>query len=152
MAIDAAAALALAFDPVVVDVEAGRLRFFALATGQQDPIYRDPEAAQAAGLAGIPVPPTFFFSLGFEGPDPFGYLDALGIDLRSVLHGEQHFEYHAMAYAGDRLTVQDRIVDVYEKKGGQLEFLVKSTQVMRDDVLLAELRNVTVVRHGQELS
>ena len=150
MAIDIDAALALTFDPVTVDVEPGRLRFFALATGQEDPIYRDVAAARAAGHPDLPVPPTFFFSLGFEGPDPFGYLGVLGVDLRHVLHGEQHFTYHEMAYAGDRLEMQDRIVDVYIKKSGQLEFLVKLSEITRGGDLVAELRNVVVVRWPRE--
>ena len=42
-----------------------------------------------------------------------------------MLHGEQEFSYHAMAYAGDELTARSRVTDVYEKKGGALEFLVR---------------------------
>lgn len=43
-----------AFD---VLVEKGRLRFFAKATGQTDPVYSDEAAARAAGHPGLPVPP-----------------------------------------------------------------------------------------------
>ena len=38
-------------------VEKGRLRFFAKATGQTDPVYSDEAAARAAGHPGSPVPP-----------------------------------------------------------------------------------------------
>jgi acyl dehydratase len=46
-----------------------------------------------------------------------------------VLHGEQEFRYHRMAYAGDELTARARFTDVYSKKGGALQFLVKETTV-----------------------
>ncbi|MBT1098050.1 MaoC family dehydratase N-terminal domain-containing protein [Streptomyces sp. Tu102] len=149
MAIDITHAEELRFAPLTVDVERGRLRFFGKAIGETDPVYLDAAAACAAGHPDIPVPPTFFFSLSLEAPQPFGYLDELGVDLRRVLHGEQSFEYHALAYAGDRLTLQDRIVDVYAKRGGALEFVVKQTEITRAGAPVADLRSVLVVRNPE---
>ncbi|MGW3044315.1 MaoC family dehydratase N-terminal domain-containing protein [Kitasatospora sp. NPDC001159] len=149
MAIDAEAAGKLALDPITVQVERGRLRFFAKATGQTDPVYTDVETARRAGHRDLPVPPTFFFSLELEAPEPFAYLAALDVDLRRVLHGEQAFTYHRPAYAGDTLTLQPRIVDVYSKKHGALDFLVKRTDVHRGTELIAETRSVIVVRNPE---
>ncbi|MFE5585504.1 MaoC family dehydratase N-terminal domain-containing protein [Kitasatospora sp. NPDC056531] len=149
MAIDAEAAGKLALDPITVEVERGRLRFFAKATGQTDPVYTDVDAAGRADHRDLPVPPTFFFSLELEAPDPFAYLAALGVDLRRVLHGEQAFTYHRPAYAGDKLTLRPRIVDVYSKKGGALDFLVKRTDVHRGTELIAEAQSVLVVRNPE---
>lgn len=42
-------------------VEAGRLRFFAKAIGQADPLYTDDATVRAAGHSGLPVPPTYLF-------------------------------------------------------------------------------------------
>jgi len=124
-----------------------RLRAFAKATGQADPRYTDVDAAIQAGHRDLPVPPTFFFSVGLEAPDPFRRFTELGIDLRTLLHGEQEFRYHRMAYAGDELATRSRIVDVYEKKGGELQFLVDETDVTdQDGAAVATLRNTTVVR------
>src|ERR1700722_19212787 len=53
------------------EVEKGRLRFFAKATGQKDAIYVDEAAARAAGFPTLPAPPTFFFCLESEVPDPW---------------------------------------------------------------------------------
>jgi len=133
--------------PFDVEVERGRLRFFAAATGSTDPIYTDLDAAKAAGHRDLPVPPTFLFSLEMERPDAWGSLAGLGIDLRFVLHGEQRFTYHAMAYAGDSLTFSSTISDVYAKKGGALEFLVRTVDVTRDGEPVAELVNVIVVQN-----
>ncbi len=130
-------------------VEAGRLRFFAKATGQTDPLYSDEAAARAAGHPGLPVPPTFLFCLEMESPDPAAIRNLLGMDYRSLLHGEQGFTYHAMAYAGDTLTFEQRIEDIYDKKGGALEFVVRKTRVTNQhQQLVAELRCVTVIRNA----
>ena len=129
-------------------VEKGRLRFFAKATGQTDPVYADEAAAQAAGYPSLPVPPTFLFCLEMEAPDPAAIRNLLGMDYRTLLHGEQGFTYHRMAFAGDTLTFEQRIDDIYDKKGGALEFVVRKTRVTNqrgEDV--AELRAVTVIRN-----
>lgn len=144
MAIDPAI-VGRALPEVTVEVERGMLRFFAKAIGEDQPVYFDLDAANAAGHPDLPVPPTFLFGLQLDA----GWLDELGVDLRRVLHGEQSFTYHRMVYAGDRLTFAPKIVDVYSKKGGTLDFLVRETTVTRDDNPVATLRETTVVRHPE---
>lgn len=129
-------------------VDRGRLRFFAKAIGETNPVYTDVDAAIGAGHRDLPAPPTFLFSIELEAPDPFAYLAALGVDLRDVLHGEQSFTYHQIAYPGDELVARPRITDVYTKKAGALEFIVKDTAVTRaDGAPVADLRSVIVVRN-----
>ncbi|HEY0903064.1 MAG TPA: MaoC family dehydratase N-terminal domain-containing protein [Marmoricola sp.] len=148
MAIDREAALALELPAHEVEVERGALRFFAQVTGERRAEYVDVDAARAAGHRDLPVPPTYFFSLELQAPEPFAFLDALGVDLTRVLHGEQTFEYTRTACAGDRLTLTPRIVDTVEKSGGALELLTKQTTVTdaRGDVV-ARLGSVLVVRN-----
>jgi acyl dehydratase len=135
--------------PFTVPVEAGRLRFFAKATGQTDPAYTDAAAARDAGHRDLPVPPTFLFCLEMESPHSGAIREMLGLDYRRLLHGEQQFTYHAMAYAGDQLRFEPRIEDIYDKKGGALEFVVRQTRVINQHgTLVAELRCVTVQRNG----
>jgi hypothetical protein len=130
-----AAAVGRELPPVTVTVDAGRLRFFAEATG---------------GEATEIVPPTFLFGLELDQPDPFGWLADLGVDLRQVLHGEQKFVYHSPARAGDTLVLSPRITDVYAKKGGALQFVVKETAVTRaDGGAVADLTSVIVVREAR---
>ncbi|WP_448119590.1 MaoC family dehydratase N-terminal domain-containing protein [Pseudomonas serbica] len=112
-----------------VEVEKGRLRFFAKAIGETDPIYTDEDAARAAGYKSLPVPPTFLFCMQGEGQDLVEQLNVYGFDLGRILHAEQSFVYHRPAVAGDVLTFESRVVDVYEKKGGALQFVVNETRV-----------------------
>ena len=72
----------------------------------------------------------------------------MGLDLARVLHGEQTFTYHAPAYAGDRVTIRSRIDDIYDRKNGALEFIVKSSRITNDrGALVAEARSLIVVRN-----
>lgn len=131
------------------EAEAGRLRFFAKATGQNEAVYIDAEAAREAGYPALPLPPTFLFCLDMDAPNPAEVRELLGIDLGKVLHGEQSFTYHQMAFAGERLSFQGRIADIYDKKGGALEFVVIDTRVTNQHgALVAELRKITVVRNA----
>ena len=132
-------------------VTRSRLRLFAKATGQADPIFTDLEAAKRAGHPDLPVPPTFFYGVDLEAPDPFAHLDDAGVDLRSVLHGEQEFTYHRVAHAGEELHTSSKVVDYYEKKGGSLQFLVTDTPVVDDaQCLVVTMRTTLVVRQLSE--
>ncbi|ADP17194.1 acyl dehydratase 1 [Achromobacter xylosoxidans A8] len=132
-----------------IAVEPGRLRFFALATGETDPIYTDAGAASEAGHAGLPVPPTFLFCLNSEVAELAGILEFLQLDLGRILHAEQAFEYHCMAHAGDRLFFDTRVADVYDKKGGALHFVVQETRVENQNgEHVADLRCTIVERRG----
>ena len=87
-------------------------------------------------------------AIELEQPDPFAFLTEIGVDLRRVLHGEQSFTYHSTAHAGDNLVAKPRIADAYVKKGGALEFIVKVTDVVRDDgSAVAQMTNVIVIRN-----
>lgn len=133
--------------PVTMTIDPGRLRFFANAIGESDPIYTELDVATAAGHPSLPVPPSFLFNIELDSPDPFAFLASLGADLRFVLHGEQSFDYHRMAYAGDTITASPRIADVYSKKAGALQFVVKHTELTRSDgTAIATLISTLVVR------
>jgi acyl dehydratase len=137
------------FDSITTEVEKGRLRFFAKAIGETNPIYIDEAAAQAAGHRSLPVPPTYFFCLPMlDEPDPIAWVTGLGINLQTILHGEQSFEYLQMAFAGDHLTIEAKITDIYEKKGGALEFLVTETTIVNQlGQLVAKMKCSTVIRN-----
>lgn len=137
------------FTPVTARVEPGRLRFFLDTLGEQTSVYRDAKAARAAGFAGTPVPPTYLFCLEMlDAEDPFEMLNALGIDLARVLHGEQSFVYHAPVLIGDTLTFRPRVDSVAEKKGGALTLIVIACAVTNQDgVHVADVSRTIVVRN-----
>ena len=134
--------------PSVLPIERSRLQFFAKATGQTDPIYLDVDAARAAGYPDLPAPPTFLFAAELDSGESFKLIADLGIPIAKLLHGEQGFTYHRPVCAGDTVTVRSRISDIYDKKGGALEFIIKTFRATNQrDELVAELRSVIVCRH-----
>lgn len=132
----------------VLPIERSRLQFFAKAIGETDPVYTDVEAAQAAGYADLPAPPTFLFAAELDSGVVFKLLDQLEIPIAKLLHGEQGFVYHRPACVGDTITVRSTIEDIYDKKNGALEFVVKTSRASNQHgELVAALRAVLVCRH-----
>ncbi len=121
--------IGLSLHTSTIQVEKGALRLFAKAIGESDPVYTDDAAARDAGYGSLPVPPTFLTCLEAQASDPLKVIELAKFDLRRILHAEQQFIHHAMAFAGDELTFATRIADMYEKKGGALEFLVTESRV-----------------------
>jgi len=115
------------YPPFTVRVEHGKVREYAEAIRDDNPLYRDEEAARRSPFGGIIAPPTFARNFWWEGT---AVQDDLGFDPRYRIHGEQEFEYHQPIKAGDVLTGQIRVVDVYEKagkRGGKMTFGVIET-------------------------
>jgi acyl dehydratase len=134
--------------PSVLMVDRTRLQFFAKAIGETDPVYTDLAAARAAGYPDLPAPPTFLFAAELDSGANMQLLADLDIPLSKLLHGEQSFRYRQAVCAGDTVTVQSSISDIYDKKGGKLEFVVKNSRVTNQrGELVAELGTVLVVRH-----
>jgi acyl dehydratase len=134
--------------PQTVDIEKGRLKFFAEAIGETDPVYTDEAAARAAGYRSLPAPPTFTFCLEMETKSLWDNIAAMKVPVGKILHGSQTFTYHAPICAGDRVTFQTKVSDIYDKKGGALEFIVEDTTAKNQDgVLVADLQRVIVVRN-----
>jgi acyl dehydratase len=136
--------------PRSVEVETGQLKFFAKATGETNPIYFDEAAARSAGHPRLPAPPTFAFTLNNLAPSKGpSWLSEMGVNIGNVLHGEQSFEYHQPIYAGDVITIAGRITDIYEKKGGALNFIVMENDATNQKgELCVRQRSVTVVRNA----
>jgi hypothetical protein len=95
-------------------IEAGHVRRFCEAIGDDDPRWREQ------------VPPTFVVALGAETPE---LPEALEYG-RSWLNGGDRFEYLEPIRIGETIRVRSRLVDVYEKHGssGDLLFLVFETE------------------------
>lgn len=132
----------------VFPVERSRLRFFAKAIGETNPVYVDERAARAAGHPDLPAPPTFLFTAEMDSDLKMQWLQEAQVPLGKVLHGEQSFTSHRMVFAGDTVNVTTQISDIYDKKNGALEFIVMDTNVVNQrGEQVAESRGVIVVRN-----
>ncbi|GAA4589009.1 MaoC family dehydratase N-terminal domain-containing protein [Planotetraspora phitsanulokensis] len=129
------------------EVSRTKIREFAAAIGDDNPIYRDKDAAVAAGHPDVIAPPTFpiVFSLSGAGQgisDP-----GLGLNYAMVVHGEQRFEYRRPIYAGDELVCTSTITEI--RSVGRNEFLtIRSDVTSTSGELVCQTYNTIVERGG----
>ena len=89
-------------EPYVVGVE--KIREFAAAIGDDNPISSSTAAARSAGHDAVVAPPTFAVVVAARAQDAVLFDPALGLDFSRVVHGDQRFVHHRPILAGDVLS------------------------------------------------
>ena len=114
-------------------VEAGHVRRFCEAIGDDDPRWREE------------APPTFAVALGTETPQ---IPEALEYG-QGWLNGGDRFEYFEPIRIGDEIRTRTVLIDVYEKQGGSgsLLFLIFDTEyVNQGDRVAVRVRGTRIRR------
>ncbi len=137
-------------EATTADIDGWRVKLFCQAIGEDDPVYRDPEAARAAGHPACPVPPTFLKAIEGEHFSSAQLMSLLRVPLRGVLHAEQNFEHLAPVYVGDRIEVSRKVADIFDKKNGAFTFIVVDTHYRRAGQPVASSRQTILVRNALE--
>jgi acyl dehydratase len=132
------------------------LRYFALAIGEDDPLYYDDAYAARAGYRSAIAPPTFVVEscqYAHQAPDADGYI---GHEWRLPLAGcrliraGNDYEFHQPVYPDDEVSVTFRLEHIEERArrrgGSQLFVTALATYRNQRGELLATNREVTVVQ------
>lgn len=137
----------LAFEPYSFVVEKGKIREFALAIGDDNPIYLDKEEAVANGFSDVPIPPSFATVMDmWAGPDFDTICKLLELNPLKVLHGEMSYCYLTDICAGDELHANSRISNAVVKKGMNL-FTVETTYTNQHGVQVLVAQSILIERH-----
>ena len=94
-----------------------KIREYANAVGQAEPVHHDREAARQAGFRDVVAPPMFavVYSAPALGP---AILDPdVGINFAAMVHGGQEFVWGEPVCAGDEITTRAKVQEIYEKDG-----------------------------------
>ncbi|GAA4614769.1 FAS1-like dehydratase domain-containing protein [Saccharopolyspora hordei] len=128
------------------EVTRGKIREFADAIGDPNPVYRSVEAARERGQPDVIAPPTFgIVAAGAAAESNPIRRPEFGLDMRLVVHGEQRFRYERPIRAGDVLTATGRIAEI--RDAGRNELVRVETEI-RDESgeLVCTAVNVIVSR------
>lgn len=106
--------------PEAYEVTRGKIREFAEAINDLNPVYLDRASAQALGYSDVIAPPTFPVILGMAGSALALADPDLGVDFSRVVHGDQSFRYSRPLRAGDVLSTVTRITDIKALGGNEL--------------------------------
>ena len=127
------------------EVTRNDIRRFALAIGDLNPAYHDPEAAKALGHPDVIAPPTFLITAS-TGDAGGGFIadPELGLTYALVVHGEETFAFHRPVRAGDVLDSVTRIADI--RDAGRNELMTLVTEVTSNGEPVATVTNTIVSR------
>jgi acyl dehydratase len=134
--------------PADAPYEVSRVKIaeFADAIGDPNPIYRDRDAAQAAGFADVIAPPTFAIVISMAGAGRAVADPGLGLNYAMVVHGEQRFEYARPLMAGDVVTARSTISDI--RDAGRNAMLSTTTEIATVDGEHVCTAHSTLVERG----
>ncbi len=113
------------YPPVVYAVGREKIREYAAAVGETDPLHHDLELARAAGHADLVAPPMFAVVFSAPALTPALFDPEVGIDFTRMVHGAQAFRWGPLVIAGDEITTTATIVEARERAG--LSFYVFET-------------------------
>ena len=116
MATDAQAS-ALELAPHLYAVGREKVREYARAIGETDPVHLDLEAARAAGHPDLVAPPMFAVVYCAAAIEQALFDPELGIDFEMLLHSGQQFEWGPLVHAGDEITTSVALAEVSERIG-----------------------------------
>jgi acyl dehydratase len=106
------------FAPFTYEVQRVKIHELTSAIGDDNPVYHDRAAAQAAGFPDVPISPTSPTLFNFWGSRQRGSTMAdLGINPAGILHGEEEYEYLAPIYPNDVVTGTTTLIDGKTRQG-----------------------------------
>jgi len=111
------AAVGKAYPPVTYAVGREKIREYASAVGETNPLHHDPEAARRAGYADVVAPPMFAVVYAARAVLPGLFDPEVGIDFARMLHAAQEFAWGPLVIAGDEITTTARVADISERGG-----------------------------------
>lgn len=110
-------AIGKTYPPVTYAVGREKIREYAQAVGETDPLYLDVDAARAAGYVDVVAPPMFVVVYAAEAIAPTFFDPEVGIDFTRLVHGGQEFRWGDLVVAGDEITTVVELTDVTERAG-----------------------------------
>jgi acyl dehydratase len=131
------------YPPAVYAIGREKVREYAAAVGETDPIHTDLEAARAAGFADVVAPPMFAVVYSAPVMAPAIFDPEVGINFPAMVHGGQEFRWGEPVVAGDEITTTAAVKDISERNGmGFYVFETVSRNQRGEEVCTATWTNI----------
>ena len=124
-----------------------KIREYANAIGEHNPVHHDRGAATEAGFKDVVAPPMFavVYSAGAMGPAIFD--PDVGMNFARMLHGSQEFVWGEPVCAGDTITTTATFKD-HREDGGRAFFVFESVSKNQDGQETVHGTWTNIVREG----
>jgi len=119
------------YPPTVYAVGREKIREYAFAVGETNPLHLDVGAARAAGYRDVVAPPMFAVVYSAPSVTPALFDPEVGINFAMMVHGGQEFVWGPVVVAGDEITTTVSVQSIEERAGNGF-FVFESQSVNQD--------------------
>jgi acyl dehydratase len=119
------------YPPTVYAVGREKIKEYAYAVGETNPLHLDVDAARAAGYRDVVAPPMFAVVYTAPSVTPALFDPEVGINYAMMLHGGQEFRWGPLVVAGDEITTTVSVKSIDERAGNGF-FVFESQSVNQD--------------------
>ncbi len=124
-----------AYPPLVYAVGREKIREYASAVGETNPLHFDLEVARTAGHDDLVAPPMF--AVVYAGPSVVAALfdPELGINFAMLVHGNQEFRWGPLVIAGDEVRTTTTVKEIADRGGLAFYVFESVTESQRGDTV-----------------
>jgi acyl dehydratase len=126
-----ASAVGKSYPPTLYAVGREKIREYALATYETNPLHLDHEAARAAGYRDVVAPPMFAVVYSAPAMGPALFDPEVGINFALMVHGGQEFKWGPLVVAGDEIETTVSVKSIEERAGNGF-FVFESVSTNQD--------------------
>jgi acyl dehydratase len=102
-----------------------KIREYAAAVGETNPLHHDVDAARAAGYVDLVAPPMFAVVYAGRSVVPAIFDPDVGLNFAMMVHGSQEFTWGPVVVAGDEISTTTTVEDISER-GGMAFYIFES--------------------------
>jgi acyl dehydratase len=137
------AAIGKTYAPVTYAVGREKIREYARAVGETNPLHHDVDHARGHGYKDVVAPPMFCVVYCGPALGPAMFDPEVGIDFARLLHSAQEFRWGPLVQAGDEVTTTLTVKDISSRgEMGFYTFESASTNQDGDTVCLGTWSNI----------
>ena len=137
------AAVGKRFAPVTYAVGREKIREYANAVGETNPLHLEVQAARSMGYRDVVAPPMFAAVYSSPAMGPALFDPEVGINFALMVHGGQEFKWGPLVIAGDEIETTVTVKDISERGGtGFSVFESVSTNQDGDTVCVGTWSNI----------
>ena len=94
-----------------------KIKEYAHAVGETNPLHTDHEAARAAGYADVVAPPMFAVVYAGRAVTPILFDPEVGLNFAMMVHGGQEFLWGPLVVAGDEVATTASVKEIADRAG-----------------------------------
>ncbi|MHB1538741.1 MAG: FAS1-like dehydratase domain-containing protein [Solirubrobacteraceae bacterium] len=110
-------AIGKSYEPLTYAVGREKIREYAHAVGEADPVHLDLHAARSAGHADLVAPPMFAVVYSMPSIGPAIFDPDVELNFAMLVHAGQEFEWGPVVLAGEEITTVATVKDISESEG-----------------------------------